>query len=165
MHVVSPLYDSTSPFPELDVSSLSDPYWMLTVEPLPFSILVQELHHHPQSMSTSFPWALCATLIARLPSTTPVPRSTPQMGIRGLNIPLRLVLRRPTTLVHHSRQSADYLGRYTFSVSPLLPRLLHHLLSRTCILLRCPPLNVISSSRVSQTQTQNSPYSNYYVTR
>ena len=89
MHVVNPLYDSTSPFPELDVSSLGpccDPYRMLTVEPLPFSRLVQELHQPPRSMST-------ASLSCPMQHSShgyhprhPFRAPTAQTGIRGSNI-------------------------------------------------------------------------------
>ena len=103
MHVVNPLYDSTSPFPELDVSSLSpccNPHRMLTVEPLPFPSLVQELHQPPQSMSTAcFPCPVQHSLHGYHPRH-PFCAPTAQTGIRGSWV-------RTTTLVHH-RQSADW---------------------------------------------------------
>ena len=165
MHVVNPLYGSTSPFPELVVSSFSpccNPYRMLTVEPLPFSSLVQELHQPPQLVSTASLSCPVQHSLHGYHPRHPFRAPTAQMGIRGSNILLGLVLRRTTTLVHR-RQSADWARIY-------FPRGCHHVGSTTRSRARVYFFSVpLSMHIVVQAQTQNSPYSqcmpNYCVTR
>ena len=153
---------------------------MLTVEPLPFSSLVQELHQHPQSMSTSsLSCALCGTLIARLPSTTPVTRTHSTNGNSWFKYPLAL----GSTQNYNAGtpQSAEcelpgqvYIFRLAAATTSAPPPALTHVHTSSVSMPAVgtssrPPLSTISSSRVIQTQTQNVPYplctSNYCLTR
>ncbi|KAF8137278.1 proline-rich protein, partial [Boletus edulis] len=132
---------------------------MLTVEPLPFSSLVQELHQHPQSLSTSsLSCALCGTLIARLPSTSPVSRTLNTNGGSWFKYPLAL----GSTQNHNA-------GTQPAECEPPGQVYIFRLAAATTAASSRPPLSTIASSRVIQAQTQNSPYplctSNYCLTR
>jgi len=152
------------------------------VEPLPFSSLVQELHQHPQTMSTtSLSCALCGTLVARLPSATAMSRTHSTNGSSWFKYPLALGsgqnhnagTRHPAECEQPGQVYIFRLAASTTSAPPpaLTPA---HTSSASMPGVGpssrpTPPLNTTSSSRVIQAQTQNSPYplctSNYCLTR
>ncbi|KAI9567590.1 hypothetical protein HD554DRAFT_2173359 [Boletus coccyginus] len=155
---------------------------MLTVEPLPFSSLVQELHQHPQTMSTtSLSCALCGTLVARLPSTTAMSRTHSTNGSSWFKNPLALGsaqnhnagTRHPAECEQPGQVYIFRLAASTTSAPPpaLIPTHAPSVSMPAVGTSSRPtaPLNTISSSRVIQAQTQNSPYplctSNYCLTR
>ncbi|KAG9313605.1 hypothetical protein JVU11DRAFT_5935 [Chiua virens] len=153
---------------------------MLTVEPLPFSSLVQELHQHVQTTSTStLSCALCGTLIARVPST-PVSRTNHSNGSSWFKYPLAL----GTTQNHHAGTALSaeceppgqvYIFRLAVATPSTPPPALTPVHNSSASMSSVAgtssrtPLNPISSSRVLQAQTQNLPYplctSNYCLTR
>lgn len=149
------------------------------MEPVPFSSLIQELHQHPQSMSSSsLSCALCGTPVARLPST-PIPRTYSPNGNSWFKYPLAL----GSTQNNNSPPSSTdceppeqvYIFRLAASTTPAPPPsiLPTHAssVSMHAVGTSSRPLNAISlqSSRVIQAQTHNSPYplctSNYCLTR
>ncbi|KAG6377585.1 hypothetical protein JVT61DRAFT_15403 [Boletus reticuloceps] len=152
---------------------------MLTVEPLAFSSLVQELHQHPQSLSTSsLSCALCGTLITRLPSTSPVSRTLNTNGGSWFKYPLALGstqnLNAGTPPAECEPPGQVYIFRLAAATTSSPPPVLAPMHTSSASMpangpSSRPPLSTIPSSRVIQAQTQNSPYplctSNYCLTR